>query len=48
MSGVAGTGPIITVEFVNPADQLHRVGKETPLTEKPRSLAACGGTAFTY
>ena len=48
MSGVAGTGPIITVEFVNPADQLHRVGKETPLSEKPGSLAACGGTALTY
>ena len=47
MTDVAEAGPIITVEFVNPADQLHRVGKETPLTEKPRRIAACGGTALT-
>ena len=40
--------PLITVEFVDPADRLPHPERETPMPDKPRSIAACGRTALTY
>ena len=47
MIGAAEGRPIITVEFVDPAEQLPHPEREVPVPEKPRSIAACGSVALT-
>ena len=47
-TGAAESRPIISVEFVDPADHLPHPDRGMPALDKPRSIAARDGTALIY